>query len=160
MNRLVTLLFALSVSLSMAGCTRAPNADEDRKSVRELLEKYLQSVNTADVTLGSDVWLQSPDILVVTPFGRFEGWDRVRDGVYVNFLQKAFAERHLEPANIATRIAGDTAWVVFDWTFTGKLVGGQPITSNGWESHGYQRTKQGWRIVHLHYSVPPPPPPR
>lgn len=133
----------------MAGCTRAPNADEDRKSVRELLEKYLQSVKTADVKLASDVRLQSPDMLVVTPFGRFEGWDRVRDGVYVNFLQKAFAERNLEPSNIAIRIAGDTAWLVFDWTFTAKLVGGQPATSKGWESHGYQRTKQGWRNVHL-----------
>ena len=96
----------------------------------------------------------------MTPFGRFQGWESVRENVYVNFLQKAFSERNLQPANVAIRVAGDTAWAVFDWTFTGKLADGQTITSQGWESHVYQRTRIGWVIVALHYSVPPPPPPR
>ena len=45
-------------------------------------------------------------------------------------------------------------------TFTAKFANGQSFTSKGWESHGYQRTNQGWRIVHIHYSVPPPSPVR
>jgi len=159
-NRWIGLLAALALSLCLPACSSTPTSEQDRKDVQRLLEKYLQSVRTADVKLGSEVWLQQPDILVVTPFGRFQGWDGIRDGLYVNFLQKAFTERKLQPSNIAIRIAGDAAWAVFDWTFTAKLANGQPITSNGWESHGYQRTKEGWRIVHLHYSVPPPSPPR
>jgi ketosteroid isomerase-like protein len=149
---------AVIVSVLLPALARAQDTDQDRKNVQQVLEKYLQSVKSADVKLGSEVWLQSPDILVVTPFGRFQGWDAVRDGLYVNFLQKAFTERNLEPSNIAIRVAGDAAWAVFDWTFTAKLANGQPITSKGWESHGYQRTRDGWRIVHLHYSVPPPRP--
>jgi ketosteroid isomerase-like protein len=144
------------IPLWLPACSRALDADEDRSNVQHVLEKYLQSVKTADVNLGSEVWLQSPDVLVVTPFGRFQGWDGVRDGLYVNFLQKAFTERNLEPSKLAIRVVGDAAWAVFDWTFTAKLANGQPITTKGWESHGYQRTNQGWRIVHLHYSVPPP----
>jgi ketosteroid isomerase-like protein len=156
-DRWMTLLAALTISLWFPACsTRAPDVDQDKRSVQQVLEKYFESVKAADVKLGSEVWLQSPDILVVTPFGRFQGWDGVRDGVYVNFLQKAFTERNLQPSQIAIRVAGDAAWAVFDWTFTAKLANGQPITSKGWESHGYQRTSQGWRIVHLHYSVPPP----
>ena len=79
--------------------------------------------------------------------------------LYVNFLQKSFAERSLQPSNLTIHVAGNAAWAVFDWTFTAKLANGQPFTSKGWESHGYQRTNGVWRIVHLHYSVPPPPPP-
>ena len=98
------------------------------------------------------------DIDVVTPFGRFHGWDDVRTRVYVNFLQKAVTDRNLQPSNVAIHVAGDTAWVVYDWEFSGKLANGQSIASKGWESQIYQRTPKGWTIVQLHYSVPPPPP--
>src|SRR5436190_22905923 len=128
--------------------------EQDMGGVQQVLEKYLQSVKTSDVKLVSEVWLQGPDILVVTPFGRFQGWDSVRDGLYVNFLQKAFTERSLRPDNLAITVSGDTAWAVFDWTFTGKLANGQAITSKGWESHVYQKTAGRWAITHLHYSVP------
>lgn len=155
-NRSIALM-AATVSLWLPACASTADIDEDKRSIQQLFDKYLQSVKTADVKLGSEIWLQGPDILVVTPFGRFQGWDGVREGLYVNFLQKAFAERDLQPSQLSIRVARDAAWAVFDWTFTAKLANGQPITSKGWESHGYQRTEQGWRIVHLHYSVPPPP---
>jgi ketosteroid isomerase-like protein len=103
--------------------------------------------------------MQSPDIVAVTPFGRFQGWDRVRDEVYVKFLQQSLTERDLQPSDVSIHVIGDSAWLAFDWAFAGKLANGQAMTSKGWESHVYQRTDQGWRIAHLHYSVPPPLPP-
>ena len=54
------------------------------------------------------------------------------------------------------RRGGRCRLVVYDFVFTAKRADGQPFTSKGWESHGYQRTANGWRIAHLHYSVPPP----
>jgi ketosteroid isomerase-like protein len=146
----------VSVSLLLPACHRAAGVDQEKKNVQQVLEKYLESVRTADVKLASEVWSQTPDISVVTPFGRFKGWDSVRDGLYVNFLQKAFTERSLRPDNLAITVSGNTAWAVFDWTFTAKLANGQPISSKGWESHVYQKTDGRWAIAHLHYSVPPP----
>ena len=154
----ITLAAVAAVSLSLPACQRAPDLEQDRKDVQQVLEKYLQTVKTADVTLASEVWLQSPDIVVVTPLGRFQGWDNVRESLYVKFLQGAFTERNLEPSHLTIQVAGNAAWAVFDWAFTAKLANGQPFTSKGWESHVYQRTDRGWRIAHLHYSAPPPPP--
>ncbi len=145
-------------SLAVPSAAQRGGNETDRKNVQLLFEKYIQSVKTADAALASEIWSHAADIVVVTPFGRFEGWDSVRENIYVNFLQKAFSERNLQPSNVAIRVAGDTAWSVFDWTFTGKSPDGQTITSKGWESHVYQRTRAGWTIVALHYSVPPPPP--
>ena len=159
MSRWITLVAAAMVSLFLPACQRAPNIEHDRSDVQQVLEKYLQSVKTADVTLASDVWLQSPDIVVVTPFGRFQGWDSVRESLYVNFLQKAFTERTLQPSHVNIQVGGNMAWAIFDWAFTAKLANGQPFTSKGWESHVYQRTDRGWRIAHLHYSAPLPAPP-
>jgi ketosteroid isomerase-like protein len=155
--RYVTLVVIGAVLAVPAAAQRRGN-DRDRKNVQVLLEKYIQSVKTADAALAAEIWSHAADIVVVTPFGRFEGWDSVRENIYVNFLQKAFSERNLQPSNVAVRVAGDTAWSVFDWTFTGKAPDGQTITSKGWESHVYQRTPAGWTIVALHYSVPAPPP--
>jgi ketosteroid isomerase-like protein len=138
-----------------ARMTRSTN--RDRADVEQVFNKYLESVNAADVALASQVWLQSPDVLVVTPFGRFKGWDSVRDDIYVNFTQKQLRQRNLHTSNVSIVVAGDAAWLVYDFAFTATWADGRPLTSNGWESHGYLKTVNGWRIAHLHYSVPAAP---
>ena len=100
--------------------------------------------------------MKSPDVLVVTPFGRFQGWDGVKR--YLRITQEEFSERKVQASNVSIVVAGDAAWLVFDFVFTAKLADGKALTAKGWESHGYQRTADGWRIAHLHYSVPPPSP--
>ena len=154
-NRWATLIAVVSVSLLLPACNRAADIEQEKKNVEQVLEKYLESVKTADLTLASQVWLQREDTSVVTPFGRFKGWASVRDGLYINFLQKAFAERSLRPDDLAITVSGHSAWAVFDWTFTAKLADGQSFSSKGWESHVYEKTDGRWAIVHVHYSVPP-----
>ncbi len=151
-----TLIAVASVLFLLSACSRATDIDQEKKDVQQVFEKYLESIRTADLTLASQVWSHNPDISVVTPLGRFKGWEGVRDGLYINFLQKAFAERSLRPDNLAITVSGNTAWAVFDWTFAAKLVNGQPFSSKGWESHVYQKIDGRWVIVHLHYSGEPP----
>lgn len=159
-TRRIALPVVLLVCSGVAGCrSSATDVELEETAVRQLFESYIKSVNAADVTLASDIWLHSADVVVVAPFGRFQGWDRVRDDVYVKFLQQSFSERDLRPSNVSLHVRGDSAWLAFDWAFTAKLANGQPMASTGWESHVYQKTDQGWRIAHLHYSVPPPVPP-
>jgi ketosteroid isomerase-like protein len=128
-------------------------SSEDRADVERAFSKYQQSLETADVVLAAEVWLQSPDVLVVTPVGRFQGWDGVKQ-IWAG-MRKEFRERRVQASNISIVMAGDVAWLVYDFVFSAKLADGKPLLLKGWESHGYQRTADGWRIVHLHYSVPP-----
>jgi ketosteroid isomerase-like protein len=147
-----TLLVSVAAVLCVTACARPADNGDARNQVQQVLDRYLRSVNTADVTMASTVWLQSPDIVVVTPLGRFEGWDSVQRDLYVNFLQKGFLERALTPSNVHIHVNGNSAWAVFDWSFASKLANGQPFTSKGRESHVYEKTDDGWRITHLHYS--------
>jgi len=91
---------------------------------------------------------------VVTPLGRFKGWDGVQE-IYAKALDE-YPERKVQASNVSIVVAGDAAWLVYDFVFTAKLADGKPFIAKGWESHGYLRTGNGWRIAHLHYSVPPP----
>ena len=146
------IVLCAAILFCLTACSRPVDTDQERIQIQQVFDKYLQSVKTADVALASEVWLQSPDIVVVTPLGRFQGWDSLQKDVYVNFLQKGFIERDLRASNIRIRVMGNSAWAVFDWDFTAKLENGQPFTSKGWESHVYEKTDRGWRISHLHYS--------
>ena len=154
-NKLLGLITVVLALVSATGFRRAPEPGLDRTAIEQVFNKYLQSINTADVALASQVWLQSPDVQIVTPSGRFKGWDGVKE-IYAR-MQKEFSNRNVQASNVSIVVAGDAAWLVYDFVFTANLADGKPITSNGWESHGYQRTANGWRIAHLHYSVPPPP---
>ena len=156
-SRYTVLLACTAAVLCLTACAKQADGDAARKEIQQLLDRYFQSVNAADVTLASTIWLQSPDIVVVTPLGRTEGWDGVQRDVYVNFLQKAFLERDLRPSNVHIHVNGNSAWAVFDWSFTAKLANGQPFASKGRESHVYEKTDRGWRITHLHYSGLPAP---
>ena len=151
------LSVVLMASFSLAAC-QAPAVDvaQDESAVRQQLEMYVKSVNAADDAIASEVYAQSPNIVVVTPLGRYQGWESVRDELYVKFLQGAFMKRDLRPSNVSVQIMGDSAWLAYDWEFAGTLANGQPTASKGWETQVYERTDRGWRIVHLHYSVPPP----
>ena len=68
-----TLSVIVIVSSFLTAC-QAPASDvaQDEGAVRQVFDSYIKSVNAADVTLASNVWLQSPDIVVITPFGRFQ----------------------------------------------------------------------------------------
>jgi ketosteroid isomerase-like protein len=149
-------LACAAVVLCLTACARQVDTAEARNQIQQVFDAYLQSVKTADVALASTVWLQSPDIVAVTPLGRYQGWDNVQRELYVNFLQKGFLERDLRSSNVQIHVNGSSAWLVFDWSFTSKLANGQPFSSKGRESHVYEHTDGGWRITHLHYSGLPP----
>jgi ketosteroid isomerase-like protein len=133
-----------------------PDPDQDRADVEQVFDTYLRSLNAADVVLASQVWLLSPEIQVVTPLGRYKGWDGVRE-IYAK-TREEYPERNAHASNVSIVVAGDAAWLVYEFVFTATLADGNPFIAKGWESHGYQRTVDGWRIAHLHYSVRPPQP--
>ncbi|PYQ84497.1 MAG: hypothetical protein DMG02_31160, partial [Acidobacteria bacterium] len=97
MNVRCTALVGAAVAVVLSSApVHAGDEQADRKQVQQLFEKYLSSVKGADLVLASEVWSQTADVVAVTPFGRFQGWDSVKTNIYINFLQKAFSERNLE----------------------------------------------------------------
>jgi ketosteroid isomerase-like protein len=84
-------------------------------------------------------------------------WDELQ-GFWQGFLRNSFAQRELKPQNVAIHASGDIAWAVFDWEFKATQTDGKLYQARGWETQIYRKTDQGWRISHVHYSVPITPP--
>src|ERR1051325_9395964 len=83
-------LGCLAAAIGIATWTAHAGADTDRKSIEQLLDRYLRSVNEASLPIADAIWSHAADVVVVTPFGRFQGWAEIRTKIYVDFLQKAF----------------------------------------------------------------------
>jgi uncharacterized protein (TIGR02246 family) len=133
------------------------NAQDDQ--IKALIEKYAKSINSADTTLGAEVWSTGADVSLIHPMGHERGWEQIKGNFYENVMAKMFTKRELKAKDIAAHILGDTAWVEFNWEFTATMTSGnQQVNTKGRETQVLKKTDLGWRIVHVHYSIPFTPP--
>jgi ketosteroid isomerase-like protein len=153
-----------------ATCWGAPN-DEGTKSemasaapahkpganqIRVLISQYAQAVDAADTQLASRIWSHSPEVSFIHPLGQDHGLEQIEQDVYVHLMGETFSERHLQFHDITVHVYGDAAWAELYWDFQAKLrKDGSAFTSHGRETQIYHKEKDGWRLVHVHYSPRP-----
>lgn len=103
-----------------------------------------------------EIWVPSDEISYVNPLARLQTSEQL-EGFWQAFITNSFSERELRLSNVSIHTAvSEAAWAVFDWEFDATTSDGQPFSTTGWETQLYRLTDQGWRIEHIHYSVPPP----
>jgi ketosteroid isomerase-like protein len=138
-------------AVGSAGSEAATAAD-----IRAVLERYVKAVNDADEDGLRELWADPDDVSYVNPIQRLRSWGELQ-GFWQGFLKNSFTRRELKPSNVTIDAVGDVAWAVFDWEFSGEQTDGKPYQARGWETQVYRRSDRGWRISHVHYSVPPAP---
>ena len=154
-SRFASLLMLCPVFLAAASFVGAQSTSE-RDQISQMVSKYAQSIDGADTSVAAQVWLDSPDVSFIHPLGHEHGFDQVKQNVYQHLMGDTFSERKLSPHDISVHIFRDCAWVEFYWDFAAKLrKDGSPITTHGRETQVYWKTKDGWRLVHVHYSGMP-----
>jgi ketosteroid isomerase-like protein len=146
------LLAALTISAAFA------QAEGGQSAIERMLGQYARSINGADTALAAQIWSQEADVSFIHPLGRAEGFRKICEEVYTKLMGGLFSERRLTVEKPSIHVYGDAAWAEFTWTFNAKLrSNGSPVTSKGRETQIYRREKDGWRLVHVHYSALPEP---
>jgi ketosteroid isomerase-like protein len=133
----------------------AQPARSDEEQIRDLQQKYVQSVDRADVTLASEVWSHEPGVTFIHPLGTDHGFEQIRDDIYLGIMGKFFSTRDLVMHEPAIHIYADAAWCEMTWTFHAMRADGTPVTNEGRESQVYHKERGAWHIVLVHYSGPP-----
>lgn len=135
------------------------DARTDARATEEIernIAKYAHSIDQADTSLASEIWLDSPDVSFIHPQGYEHGFEQIKENVYRRLMGQMFSERKLTPRDISVHVYGDAAWAEFYWDFVAKLrKDGSTITTRGRETQIYQKRPRGWRLVHVHYSGMP-----
>lgn len=143
--------WAAGVSASDDKATAKPTGEE--KQIRSLIADYAKSVDAADTALASRVWSHSPEASSIYPLGEEHGFENIKQHLYIHLMGEMFSERDLQIHDISVHVYGATAWSEFSWDFQAKLKkDGSPMTTHGRETQIYHKEKDGWRLVHVHYS--------
>lgn len=128
----------------------------DKKEIRELIENYLTSINTADIALAETFWLTTDEVSFINPKGHVKGWDEIKTNVYQMFGTR-FSSRNLSSYNVTIALYRDMAVVEFYWVFDATFSGENPetIQTKGRETQVLKKFGDEWKLVHVHYSNMP-----
>jgi len=131
---------------------RAQNDSFEENQIRQLQEKYRQSVDTLDQKLIDEIWSHDQPVSFIHPLGTDEGLDAIKADVYGKTMGM-FSKRELLFESSAIHVSGDSAWSELTWTFHAMWRdSGEPVTTRGRETQIFLKESGVWHFVHVHYS--------
>ena len=147
------ILFVTLVALfAVSSATFARGGSEsERKAVEAIVDAYIKTINDGDLELVDKIWSHDELASFIGPQGRFSGYEEVRDKLVMSF-KNGFARRNLRKDELIIVIEGKSAWAEFTWTFDSVGKDGTERTSRGRETQIFRKEKDGWKLMHIHYS--------
>ena len=142
---LVALFAVLSATFARGG------SESERKAVEAIVDAYIKTINDGDLELVGKIWSHDELASFIGPQGRFSGYEEVRDKLVMSF-KNGFAKRNLRKDELIIVIEGKSAWAEFTWTFDSVGKDGTERTSRGRETQIFRKEKDGWKLMHIHYS--------
>jgi len=157
-SRWVTLaaLVAMSVCSASQDNRQATNANGRTDDIKQLISMYAKAADEADPTLASRIWCDSSEDSLINPVGRWHGVEQIL-GFYRHEMGDTYSSRDLKITDISIRSYTDSAWAEFNWDFSAKRrKDGSAVSFHGMETQIYQKGRDRWCLVHVHYSALPP----
>ena len=139
-------LFAVSSTTFARG-----GSESERKAVETIVDAYIKTINDGDLELVGKIWSHDERASFIGPQGRFSGYEEVRDKLVMSF-KNGFAKRNLRKDELIIVIEGKSAWAEFTWIFDSVGKDGTERTSRGRETQIFRKEKDGWKLMHIHYS--------
>ena len=129
---------------------------QDIAAIKKVIDQYADSITNYDLKEAERIWQTDDRTTFIHPRGNEYGWKAIRDHFYGTTMHEHFSKRHLYVRDIIIQVYGDSAVAVFYWDFPAVFrTDGTEVTTHGRETQVYERTKDGWKIVHVHYSQMP-----
>ena len=139
-------LFAIAATAFAQG-----GSESERKAVEAIVDAYIKTINDGDLELVGKIWSHDERASFIGPQGRFSGYEEVRDKLVMSF-KNGFSKRNLRKDELIIVIEGNSAWAEFTWTFDSVGKDGTERTSRGRETQIFRKEKDGWKLMHIHYS--------
>ena len=131
-------------------------SEQDISAIKDVIALYAKSIDAANPDMAKDIWQTDERTTFIHPRGNEYGWEDIKADFYGKTMGESFSKRHLDVHDISVQVYGDSAVAVFYWDFPAVFrADGSPITTHGRETQVYERTADGWKIVHVHYSNMP-----
>lgn len=131
--------------------------NEVKDNIKEIVTKYAKSIDEANLTLASEIWLDSQEVSFIHPRGHEKGFEEIKKNFYVGTMGELFSERRLNVFDVNIKDYGDTAIAEFYWYFIAKFKqDGTILETKGRESQVFiKKDELEWKLIHIHYSNMP-----
>lgn len=150
---LIGLLVLVCAYTLGTGANRSEKSDADRQAIERLIDRYMESINTCDTMIVSEIWSHGDNVSFIAPSGRYASYQEIRDRLVVGLFGTVFTKRHLQKDQLKISIHGNSAWSEFSWTFDALRTDGVSHHTKGLETQIFEKGEGGtWRLVHIHYS--------
>jgi len=118
--------------------------------VREANARFYRAFETLDIAEMDRVWAHGEHVKCVHPgWPLLSGWDAVRESWAAIFENTA--EMRFTLSNVVAAAGGDLAWVTCTENILADVQGRVSVTSV-LATNLFERTPEGWRMVHHHAS--------
>lgn len=154
MQRFTKILFINLVIISYLVYPAQGQSKTDQRTFDGLLRQYEQSINRADIKMGSALWSHTAEVSFIHPRATEYGWSGIQK-VYKMFDQM-FSKRELRGSKEKLTVYGDVAWLTFEWVFDATMKANNSfIQTKGRETQIWRKINNQWKLVHIHYSGMP-----
>jgi hypothetical protein len=87
--------------------------DTDVNAIGQLIARYVQAVNTVDLSLLSQIWSHSVEVSFIYPLGEEHGVDAIQQHVFHDVMGGMFSERDLQTHSVMVYVNSNAAWSEF-----------------------------------------------
>ena len=154
-------LVTLSVLLSASVCSvsqekrEGANAGKEEHEIKQLISMYAKAADDADPALASRIWCDSSEDSLINPVGRWHAVEQIM-GFYRHDMGETYTVRNLEISDVSVHVYSEAAWAEFNWDFSAtRRKEGSSVSFHGTETKIYCKNRDGWCLVHVHYSALP-----
>lgn len=147
------MILLLVAALPVTAFAQAPAANP-RQEVLGLVRAYADALNRSGITSYVDMYAQRPDLIVVNDGDISRGWDALRNGANEMMGTEGTFRISVGAVDVMT-VRTDLVIAVFPFVMTVSTPEG-PTQVRGAMTLVFERSSQGWRIIHDHTSTAAP----
>ena len=123
---------------------------DDAREVEEANARFYRAFEALDPVQMEAVWAHADHVKCIHPgWPLLNGWDAVRSSWEAIFASTA--EMRFTIGDVCVEVAGDVAWVTCTENILSQVRGRESVTTV-LATNLFERTPDGWRIVHHHAS--------
>ncbi len=125
----------------------------DREQILKVVEDYILTIGDADEKRFDSLWETTEESTFIAPSGQYNGYESIKRDFLFGVMEKNLTKRELKAKDIAIRVMGDIAVVIFYWEIHAfQKETGAPHVSQGKETQVLRKSPDGWKLTHIHYS--------
>jgi ketosteroid isomerase-like protein len=159
MRHMIGTLALATCALMLGAHDAGAQQQGDVDGVRAINLAFYEAASARDLAQMEAVWAHEPHVRAIHPGRPIEkGWEAVRGGW--KGLFEIFSEISVAMPEPDLQVGVVMAWVTGEEEFRGRLSSGEQAAESLLATSIFEKTINGWRMVHHHVSGKPLPPPQ